>query len=157
MLYNILYDLFLCRMVNAANLSRLGQPGKPVLISKGLPGTVTTSLVRAAPGTKITNTNATSAGTSATTTSLVIGGQTVKVPSSINLNSALRQGGTTTTTTTQHVMIGNQLVKIQSSSAATGDNRGKPVILSTNTGQTYKVQMQGSQGKLIKVGVVCGG
>lgn len=153
MLYNILYDLFLCRMVNAANLSRLGQPGKPVLISKGLPGTVTTSLVRAAPGTKITN--ATSAGTSATTTSLVIGGQTVKVPSSINLNSALRQGGTTTTT--QHVMIGNQLVKIQSSSAATGDNRGKPVILSTNTGQTYKVQMQGSQGKLIKVGVVCGG
>lgn len=80
----------------------------------------------------------------------MIGGQQVK--GSINLSGSTNavvarslQG-----TTTQHVMIGNQLVKIQSAGtvAGSGADRGKPVILN-NLGQAYKVQ---SQGKLIKVG-----
>lgn len=103
----------------------------------------------------MTTATSSSPGTSSTTTTtnLVIGGQTVKVPSSLNLNSAGVRQGTATNTTTQHVMIGNQLVKIQSSNSG-GDQRGKPVILNTNTGQTFKVQslqMQGNQGKIIKV------
>lgn len=115
-----------------------------------------TNLVRAATGTgtKISPVTSGTSGGVATSTSLVIGGQTVKVPSSINLNSGnativgrASQGATTA----QHVMIGNQLVKIQSAgNAATGD-RGKSVILN-NIGQTYKVQsVVQSQGKLIKV------
>lgn len=141
-------------MVNAANITRLGS-GKPVIISNKLPGSVTNP-IRVNTGTaKMTTATSSSPGTSSTTTTtnLVIGGQTVKVPSSLNLNSAGVRQGTATSTTTQHVMIGNQLVKIQSSNSG-GDQRGKPVILNTNTGQTFKVQslqMQGNQGKIIKV------
>lgn len=141
-------------MLNAASITRLGA-GKPVLISNKLPGNVT-NLVRAATataGVKVTPATVTSSSSPNTpqTTNLMIGGQQVK--GSINLS-----GSTNTVvarslqgTTTQHVMIGNQLVKIQSAgtaSAASGTERGKPVILNS-LGQAYKVQ---SQGKLIKVG-----
>lgn len=142
-------------MVNAANITRLGS-GKPVIISNKLPGNVTNPIRTNVGTAKMTTVSSSSPGTSSTTTTtnLVIGGQTVKVPSSLNLNSAGVRQGTATSTTTQHVMIGNQLVKIQSSSNTGGDQRGKPVILNTNTGQTFKVQslqMQGNQGKIIKV------
>lgn len=140
-------------MLSAANLSRLGG-GKPVIISNKLPGNVT-NLVRAAAaasgGAKVTPATVTSSAA----TNLVIGGQTVK-SGSINLNSTNTiVGRSPQGTTTQHVMIGNQLVKIQSAGTATlGGDRGKSVILN-NIGQAYKVQ-QGSQGKLIKVRLVRG-
>lgn len=135
------------RMVNAANITRMGA-GKPLLISNKLPGSMT-SLVRAASaatgGAKIT-----AATSGAPTTSLLIGGQTVKVPSNINLNSGSTIVGRSPQGTMQHVMIGNQLVKIQSTGTATsGLERGKSVILN-NLGQTYKVQGN-NQGKVIKV------
>lgn len=110
---------FRCRMVNAANITRIG---KPVLISNKMTGNVA-SLLRAS--TSIAKMPAaTTTSTTTTSNSLVIDGQTVKVPSSINLNSSSAMVARTQPgTTMQHVMItGNQFLKIQSSSAA---NQGK--------------------------------
>lgn len=147
-------------MVSAANISRLSQ-GKPVIISNKIQGTVA-NLVRAAAGTTGATKLGASGGTVVTSTSgasptsLVIGGQTVKVASGLNMNATGTIVGRSSdaTTTTQHVMIGNQLVKIQSAGAGTGtDSRGKPLILN-NIGQTYKVQsFVQNQGKVIKVRV----
>lgn len=132
-------------MVNAANITRIGG-GKPVLISNKMTGNVTSLLRASGQQTMVKLPVTSTTASSATATSLVIGGQTVKVPNTLTTTRTVQPG-----TTTQHVMIGNQLVKIQSANV-TGD-RGKSVILNSNLGgQAYKIQsLVQNPGKVIKV------
>lgn len=161
------------RIVNTANMNVANIGGKPVLISGKLPGNVA-SLIRSSStvttsGNKLSMATASSAareGASPSpdrgTTNLLIGNQTLKVPSSINASTNSSLGAT------QHLMIGNQLVRIQSSGnsgagnvtvkgdrevAASTTTGPKAVIVNANVGQTYKVQslVQNQGGKIIKV------
>lgn len=130
-------------MVNASNLNITHIGGKPVIIANK-PGGTSSLISGQQLQSSIANTS--SSGSSVTTTSLVIGGQTLKVQGNLNLvgapNNASSAGGT------QHVMFGNQIVKIQSANPQNMAKMGnintsncagtKTVVLSTS-GQTFKV------------------
>lgn len=113
-------------MVNAANITRIG---KPVLISNKMGGNVA-SLLRASTPIAKMPASTTASGSNPTSNSVVIDGQTVKVPNSINLNSSNAVVARASGTTMQHVMItGNQFLKIQSASAS---NQGKLIKVGCN-------------------------
>lgn len=121
-----------------------------MLISNKLAGNVT-SLVRGTlatpPGAKAVS-SSTAASTSpsgSSSTNLVIGGQNVKVPSTLGLNnsSAAVVGRSSSGQPMQHVMIGNQLVKIQSAGGSA--ERGKQVVLNANLLQNQEKMLKVSE------------
>lgn len=149
------------------NVANIG--GKPVLITGKLPGNVA-SLIRstaaaATSGNKLSlassSTEADGVNAGRGITNVLLGNQTVN---SMKATTKSPIGAT------QHLMIGNQLVKIQSPGSigtpvgnvtvkggrevVTPTTTGpKAVILNANVGQTYKVQslVQNPSGKIIKV------
>lgn len=132
------------RMVNTAGLNIAHIGGKPVIL--------------ASKGSQLQGQNVIlqTAAQSETNSNLVISGQTLKVPSNMITQGNLNIINTNQTTNTQTVMLGGQVIKVQSPQSqpgsgniitqpGTGNIITQPQTVMLSTGQTLKVQNQPSQ------------